>query len=61
MDLSNLVPSRRIRGVLQTAERSWDATQAHARASLSPSQLPGDVGSLPAGSAGVLHGSIVLG
>lgn len=31
MDLSDLVPARRIRGVLQTAERSWAATQAHAR------------------------------
>ena len=42
MDLSNLVPSRRIRGVLQTAERSWAATQAHTRASLSQAQQPTD-------------------
>ncbi len=33
MDLSELVPSRRIRGVLQVAERSWAAAQARAQAS----------------------------
>ncbi|KAK9833694.1 hypothetical protein WJX74_002985 [Apatococcus lobatus] len=53
MDLSNLVPSRRIKGVLQTAERSWAATQAQARASLPQAQLPAFQGSTSSEPSGM--------
>ena len=53
MDLSNLVPSRRIRGVMQTAERSWAATQAQARASLPQAQQPTYPNSSSSASSGM--------